>query len=291
MVEAFMTTRTAITIAILLAAAASPRLGRAEEAQAAADVGFVAKGDTLPNAVVTSDGDLKRFEPLLQALPDGHRLRLEFTTVSKAITNYKDDLRYARIITTVDGQDRPDGPEIEFIDWYRPAQRKTLYRQGLKDGVEQLFHPGTDKLQHEIPWVNGTIEGIKKSFHENGTPSVETPYAGGKISGEVKSFTDKGGLLRVARFTAGVRDGEMIDYWPDRQGVVERSVPYRRGQIHGMSRAFYADGKPKWEKPFRDNLQHGIEKQFAPDGTLERERHWIAGDTVTREEFKARYQP
>jgi antitoxin component YwqK of YwqJK toxin-antitoxin module len=191
----------------------------------------------------------------------------------------------------VDAQDRPDGLEIEYIDWYRSPQRKTLYKNGVKDGVEQLFHPGTDKLQHEIPWVNGRIEGVKKSYHQNGTPSVETPYKGGKITGEVKSFTDKSGLLRVARFTAGVRDGEMVDYWPDRQNAVERSVPYRKGQIHGMSRAFYADGKPKWEKPFRDNLQHGVEKQFSPDGKLERERHWIDGDTVTPEEFKAKYKP
>lgn len=286
-----MMRRTAITLAMLCAFAAAAMPGLAEEPQAQADVGYVAKGDKLPNAVVTSDGDVKRLQPLVEALPDGHRLRLEFTTVPKAITNYKDDLRYARVITTVDAQDRPDGLELEYIDWYRPLQRKTLYKQGVKDGVEQLFHAGTDKLQHEIPWVNGRIEGVKKSFHANGKPSVETPYKGGKISGEVKSYTEKGGLLRVARFTTGVRDGEMVDYWPDRENVVERSVPYRQGQIHGMSRAFYADGKMKWEKPFRNNLQHGVEKQFSPDGKLERERHWIDGDTVTPEEFKAKYKP
>jgi antitoxin component YwqK of YwqJK toxin-antitoxin module len=56
-----------------------------------------------------------------------------------------------------------------------------------------------------------------------------------------------------------------------------------------MSRAFYADGKPKWEKPFRENKQHGVEKQFAPDGTVERERFWIDGDPVSAEEFKAKF--
>jgi len=276
---------------MLCVAAAATVPCPAEEPEPQADVGYVAKGDTLPNAVVRSEGEVKRLQPLLESLPDGHRLRLEFTTVPKAITGYKEDLRYARIITTLDGQDRPDGLEMEFIDWYRPAQRKTLYKQGVKDGVERLFHPGTDTLHQEIPWVNGKIEGVKKAFHENGKPSVETPYAGGQISGEVRSYTDSGGLLRVARFTAGVRDGEMVDYWPDREKAVERTVPYKQGKIDGVARAFYADGKPKWEKPFRDNLQHGIEKQFAPDGSLERERHWIDGDTVTAEEFKATFKP
>lgn len=280
-----------LTIAIFAALALASLPGVAEEPQPKADVGFVAKADTLPNAVVTSDGDVARLKPLLEALPDGHRLRLEFTTVPKAITGQPNDIRYAHLMTMVDAQDRPDGLEVEFFNWYQHPVRKSVYKQGVKNGVEQLFHRNADKLQHEIPWVNGKIEGVKKSYHENGKPSVETPYAAGKISGEVKSFTDKGGLLRVARFTAGVRDGEMIDYWPDRQNAVERSVPYRKGQIDGMSRAFYADGKPKWEKPFRNNLQHGIEKQFAPDGKLERERHWIDGDTVSPEEFKAKYKP
>lgn len=280
-----------LTIAIFAALAIASLPGVAEEPQPKADVGFVAKADKLPNAVVTNDGDVQRLKPLLEALPEGHRLRLEFTTVPKAITGQPNDIRYAHLATMVDAQDRPDGLEVEYPNWYQHPLRKTLYKQGVKDGVEQLFHRGTDKLQHEIPWVNGKIEGVKKSYHENGKPSVETPYAAGKISGEVKSFTDKGGLLRVARFTAGVRDGEMVDYWPDRQNAVERSVPYRKGQIDGMSRAFYADGKPKWEKPFRDNMQHGVEKQFSPDGKLERERHWIDGDTVTPEEFKAKYKP
>lgn len=280
--------RLALLLAPLLALLLAPFLPLAA---AADDVGFVAKGDTLPNAVVTGEGDVKRLQPLVAALPDGHRLRLEFATVSKAITGYRTDLRYARVVTTIDGQDRPDGLELAYDDWYRPARRKTLYRQGVKDGVEQLFHPGTDKLEQEIPWVNGTIQGVKKAFHETGAVAVETPYAGGKIAGEVRSYTPRGGLQRVARFTAGVRDGEMVDYWPDRADAVERTVPYKQGKIEGMSRAFYADGKPKWEKPFRGNLQHGIEKQFAPDGSLERERHWIDGDTVTAEEFAAKFKP
>jgi antitoxin component YwqK of YwqJK toxin-antitoxin module len=269
---------------------ASAALG-AQDPQPAGDTGFVAKGDTLPNEIVTGKGDVGRLMPLLEQLLDGQRLKLEFTTVSKSLTGYPEDLRYARLVTTVDSQERPDGLEVEYLDWYRPPARKTLYKQGVKNGVEQIFHPGTDKLQQEIPWVNGRIEGVKKAFHENGKPSVETPYSGGVISGEVKSFTDQGGLLRVARFSAGVRDGEMIDYWPDREKAIDRTIPYRKGRIEGMARAYYADGKPKWEKPFRNNVQHGVEKEFAPDGTLERERHWIDGDTVTAEEFATKFKP
>ena len=70
--------RLALLLAPLLALLLAPLLPLAA---AAGDVGFVAKGDTLPNAVVTGKGDVKRLQPLVAALPDGHRLRLEFTTV------------------------------------------------------------------------------------------------------------------------------------------------------------------------------------------------------------------
>ena len=263
----------------------------ADEGGAAADVGFVAKGDKLPNEVVQGDGNVARLKPLVESLADGHRLRLEFVDVPRSLTGYKEDLRYAKLVTTLDAADKPDGLEIEYIDWYRPPRRKTLYKQGVKDGVEQIFFPGTDKIEAEIPWVNGTMNGMKKTFHASGAKAGETTYENGKITGEARSYTEKGAVLRVVRFAAGERDGEMVDYWPDREGKVDRSVPYKKGAVHGMSKAFYADGKPKWEKPFRDNKQHGVEKQFAPDGTVERERFWIDGDTVSAEEFKAKFKP
>jgi antitoxin component YwqK of YwqJK toxin-antitoxin module len=255
------------------------------------DVGFVAKGETLPNAVVTSDGDVNRLKPLLESLPDGHRLELEFVTVPKAVTNYKDDLRYARRVTAVDAAGKPDGLEIEFHNWYQPPIRKTTYKHGVRDGVEELFHPSTDQKQSEIPWKAGQIEGVKKTYHVNGVVAGETPYVGGKTQGEARAFTAKGALLRKVRFVDGKRDGESVDYWPDSGDKIDRVIPYRKGMVDGVSRSFYLDGKPKWEKPFRNNLQHGIEKQFAPDGMLERERHWIDGDAVSAEEFQAKYKP
>jgi hypothetical protein len=280
--------RRAIPCGVILALAAAVSAAALEPA---ADVGFVAKGDPLPNAVVNNGSDVNRLKPLLEALPEAHRLRLEFTTVPKSLTGYPDDLRYARIVTTVDADDRPDGLEIEHLDWYRPPLRRTTFKAGVKDGVERLFHPATETVQQEIPWVDGRIDGVKKAYHPNGKLASETPYTGGTISGEVRSFTPQGAVLRVARFDAGVRDGEMIDYWPDSDGVVERSVPYLKGKIHGTARAFYANGTPKWERPFRDNLQHGLEKQFAADGSVEKERHWIDGDPVSAEEFAAKFKP
>lgn len=96
--------------------------------------------------------------------------------------------------------------------------------------------------------------------------------------------------MRVVRYANGQRDGEMIDYWPDTAGIVERMVPYKKGLVDGVSKAYYADGKPKRELRFRKNKQHGIERQFALDGSVEKERFWIDGDTVTAEEFKTTFK-
>ncbi len=255
-------------------------LGALAAAGEGGDACFLAKGDTLPNGCVTGEGDIRRVKPLHEALPDGHRLRLEFTTVSRAVTGYADDVRYVSRITTLDAAGRQDGQEIEYGDWYRHPSRIAHYRQGKPHGLEQRFEPGGGTLLAEIPWEDGQVNGVRRSFHADGKVQSETPVKKGETHGESRTYDRQGRVIRTVPFVKGKRHGESVDYWPEAPDVVQRRIPYKNGEVHGLATSYYLNGKIKWECPFKDNLQHGTEKHYAVDGTVEKTVQWKSGDPV-----------
>lgn len=277
-----------LALALLLAGAALPC--RAEDVApggANSDFCIVAKATVLPTAQITAT-DARRVKPFLDALPEGYRARVEFTTFGAG----GDDrtIRYVCLLTPLDPKDRIDGTELAFGDWYRKPVRITPFRQGVKHGSETLFQNGGDTPQAEIPWEDGRIHGVKKTFHANGQLASESTYEKDVVTGTVRTYAPDGQLIRVARFVKGERDGDMIDYWPGRGEVVERIVPYRKGVVDGLSKAFYANGALKWERPFRRNDLHGIERHFTVDGQVEKERYWLKGQAVGAEEFRRQFK-
>lgn len=272
-------------VAVFLAfcAAAALAAGAAEEGE----VVVISKADKLPNEKVTAN-DMGRLEPLLKALPDGHRLRIEFVTVSKAVTGYEHDIRSVKRATTTNAGGKPDGLELEYRDWYQHSTREATYKNGVMDGVEKLYNPETGALTAEIPWVKGKLQGVKRTFHPGGKPASETTYDKNEIQGASRSFDVDGTLIRVVSYSNGQRDGDSTEYWPEKPAQVKQVVPYRKGRVEGVAKAFYLNGKPKWERPFKDNQQHGVERQYDGDGRIEKTLYWLDGGRVTEAEYRAR---
>jgi antitoxin component YwqK of YwqJK toxin-antitoxin module len=226
----------------------------------------------------------------LKALPGDAKLRVTlaqfFDAGHSSSTNKFEP--YVASLVAVNAAGRPDGSE----SFYTPrsgAVREVPWKDGHKDGVERVYD-GRGQVQTEIPWVQDKLDGVRKTFHPNGKLASETTYRQDVITGDVRTWGVDGQLLRVTCFKNGKRDGDVIDYWPGRDKVVERVVPYRDGQVEGLSKGFYADGKVKWERPFHKNEMHGIERQYAPDGKIERERHWLNGEAVSADQFKAQFK-
>lgn len=268
----------------LLTAAAAPCAADETPRDSIGDVCYVAKGDALPNQKVT-ENDMKRVKPLFEKLQDGHRLRIEFALVSKAVTNYTTDIRHVRRITTINAKDQPEGEEVDYADWYRHSSRTASYKGGVLDGLERQFEAETGAVLAEVPWVRGQIHGPKRTYHADGKLANETAYENGVIKGASRSFAADGRLLRTVEFENGERHGNMTEYWQEKPDQVRQIVPYRKGVVEGLAKAFYLSGKLKWERPFKNNRQHGIEKQYDADGKVEKTLYWLNGDQVSAEEY------
>ncbi|MBF0244604.1 MAG: toxin-antitoxin system YwqK family antitoxin [Planctomycetes bacterium] len=222
---------------------------------------------------------------LLTGLPEGHRLRLEFLTETPGGF----PVRYIHKIVSVTKDDVPDGLEYIFRI-HMPVGQISVYKEGRLHGTTRIFKlknvVGSDGKIHgenycakEIPYSEGLVEGVQKSFFPNGKLASRAVYLKGKAEGEAQSYDEDGNPLRVSFMKNGKLHGQMIDYWKGTKQV-QRVVSYENGAVHGSSRAYYKSGKLKWEREFKTNELHGVEKHYSEDGNLEKENHWDSGTLI-----------
>jgi len=195
---------------------------------------------------------------------------------------------YPHTIVPLDPEGRPDGIEFTYHgDASLRSTREVPYEKGVKNGVEKIYAREGEKVyvKTEIPWKDDRIEGVRRTYHPNGKPMVETTYVAGAANGSSRIYDDEGRVTREATLKDGKRHGRVTDFWPE-TGKPKRVIDYDMGKVEGVARDYYADGQLKRELPFRDNAMHGIEKQYEADGTLARTRYWLAGEQVSRETFE-----
>ena len=229
---------------------------------------------------------LERVQHALKDLPDGYVVEVSFEIRSRAVTGYDEDMRYVNRTTMLDAEGRRDGEERIYANWYQPAMRISLYRAGERDGMERIYDTSGQRLEVETPWLNGVIQGVRRSFHPDGSVQTVTPFVDGVIEGESRTFDPEGNLLRIAPFRAGRRHGDSIDYWPEGDDQVQRIIPYRDGQVHGVAKAFYLDGTKRWVRPFHENSLHGVERHFDGEGVEMRTIYWFEDERVTRDQWE-----
>jgi len=241
------------------------------------------------DAVGLARGSIAKIAEIREELSERHEIEAEITVVPRARTGMDHDVRYASRITAFDHRGRRDGPELQYVNWHTPPVRTAHYRRGVQHGIEQ--HYAGRNLQAEIPWEDGSIHGVRRTFHPGGAVQTETPYERGSIEGESRTYDPEGNVIRIVNFKDGRRHGESIDYWVDNPEQPQRIISYVDGQVHGVARAYYLDGSLHWERPFVDNELHGAERHYAPSGEIRRVVYWLANERVSEAEWEAAGSP
>ena len=275
--EAFVLVKMQLAAAIMAAMAG----GLSALAQDNSDVTAV-DSNTVLASLNLSLHDQKRVRDFLQPVPGDHKVEVECQTIAPGGTA----VRFIKRLTAVNAAGKPDGKEFHYVDWYRHTVRELEFKNGLQHGVERHYDVETGAVLSEIPWEKGKIQGVKRTLHLNGKLANEAAYENGVVQGASRSYSQDGKVIRVVNFVNGKREGEATDYWADNPDAVERIVPYRKDKVDGVAKAFYLNGKLKWERPFKDNRQHGVEKQYAADGKVERTVYWLNGRDVTAEDYR-----
>lgn len=279
--------RGAVTGCILLGLLAAVSAGAAETA-VEGDVAVVVKAEAIPGYADLNVHDHRRVKAALERVPEGGKLRVECQTVapdaSKAI-------RHIIRLTPLNKAGRPEGVEEAFDDWYRKPVRSTPFVNGKRQGMERTYDRDKGSVLSETPWEKDVIQGVRRVFHPNGKVASETSFEKGIVVGQSRSFDEEGRLIRVVDYKAGKREGDSTDYWAEKPEAVQRIIPYRNDKVEGLAKSFYLSGKPKWEKPYRDNRLHGVERHFGEDGSVEKTLFWLEGREVDEAAYNKEKKP
>ena len=237
-----------------------------------------------------SDHAKRRIAEFQKSLPAGY-------TVQPAVQRqWSDDerkiLTHLVSMTPVAPDGKIDG-EMQYIGrWW--IARTVPYRKGVKHGDEKKYiYDGKARKRlvvAEIRWSNGKIDGVKRLYHQNGKLRLETPFQNGLRHGVSKEYDLVGRPGKITHYRQGKRHGEMIENWT-LTGKPRRIVPYVNDVIEGLVREFYDSGLKKKEVAARNDLFHGIERQYDEEGDLIKTKYWIEDEEVMEPEFRQKFRP
>jgi antitoxin component YwqK of YwqJK toxin-antitoxin module len=102
------------------------------------------------------------------------------------------------------------------------------------------------------------------SYAPSGLVSSRMSYEAGRLEREAL-FMHDGVVVRRARYTHGLLEGEACDY--SGEGALVQSSPYRANLLHGTVRRFDADGQVMQERRYLQGKPQGAWRNVAGPAT------------------------
>ena len=130
----------------------------------------------------------------------------------------------------------------------------------VREGVSISYHPNGN-VAVEAPYKNGKLNGVYKSYFENGKPWQTIGYKDGVEEGYSMDFYENGMKKSREVYKAGVLNG-MSEEWSER-GLLWRQLPYVEGRIHGVAKIFDELGAIKEEMTFEFGLRSGPYRRYS----------------------------
>jgi uncharacterized protein len=134
---------------------------------------------------------------------------------------------------------------LESVAWYK---------NNLRDSIFVQYDFRGNKIAVEN-FRNDTLHGLYYRYYNDGTPMIEGEYAYGALHG-IWLFHDAAGLV--------IGRGE-----------------YSYG--NGTQKAWYLNGKLQRTIEYKNNLQHGPQVHYLPDGRIEKTVYYEFGEAIREE--------
>jgi antitoxin component YwqK of YwqJK toxin-antitoxin module len=106
------------------------------------------------------------------------------------------------------------------------------------------------QLKSEISFKNGKIDGVARSYHENGNLQSQRFWKEGKAHGEFKVYSEGGQLVEEGAF----KDGQMDSVWKKyfESCKLKAEMSYIDGKLDGLVKEYNETGKLKSQATYKE---------------------------------------
>ena len=152
---------------------------------------------------------------------------------------------------------------------------RAFYRNDILEGRYQRFRQNGE-LELECWYKNGLRDSICRSYSVKGILASEDYYVEGELNGESKKWYDNGQVFQEGQYKDGMMDGSWFIFYPE--GQLAAKAEYKMGT--GKQICYAESGYKCLEVPYVNNLKHGREIYYNPDGRITKIVDYEEGNVI-----------
>lgn len=176
--------------------------------------------------------------------------------------------------------------ELHYVDgrlngictWYDSngqKQTQASYVDDTLEGQYMRWHQN-GQLAEERWYKKGVQDSVCMIYSEAGSLSSKDYYSCGKLNGESKKWYDNGQVFQEGQYVDGMMDGSWFIFYPS--GALASKAEYKMGT--GKQICYEESGYKCLEVPYVNNLKHGREIYYNPDGRITKIVDYEEGNVI-----------
>ncbi len=164
------------------------------------------------------------------------------------------------------------GKSVEFFEGGEVKRESKSYKDGKLDGVlKTWFENG--QLSSEDLYKNGLANGVFKIWRENGQQLAETSWKKDKANGQVKFWYENGQMKSDESYIDDERQG-LKRVWYE-NGQQQFQGTFKDGHLNGKIQEWHKNGRLARECTFENRELNGIYKRWHENGALKSEGKYL----------------
>lgn len=139
-----------------------------------------------------------------------------------------------------------------------------------------IFYYENGNLKEEVNYLNGLLNGIRKSYYENGKLNEEINYASGLMNGNRKIYYENSKLKQESNLINDLDNGVYKLYFEN--GILKEEGNFKNGLLDGVQKNYFDSGKLKQYVIYKEDKVNGLFKKYYENGSLEAEIEYVLNE-------------
>ena len=136
----------------------------------------------------------------------------------------------------------------------RVLWKRTIYKDGVVDGLYESFHPNGQTGVREN-YTLGLEHGLHEVFYENGQLKETGNFINGEKDGLWEAFDERGQLTETINYKMGLKHGLHEDFVGTFINIREN---YKDGELDGLYEEFQENGRLRNTKCHKEGKQFSL---------------------------------